>query len=61
LLRTGLAALLSASVLTPQVFWGLDKKLAQRKHFPSINWNISYSKYMRCVIALVPRSAPALA
>jgi len=29
------------------VFWGLDKKLAQRKHFPSVNWNISYSKYMR--------------
>ncbi|CCJ31010.1 unnamed protein product [Pneumocystis jirovecii] len=28
-----------------QVFWGLDKKLAQRKHFPSINWNVSYSKY----------------
>merc|ERR1711988_788668 len=21
-----------------QVFWGLDKKLAQRKHFPSVNW-----------------------
>ncbi|KAJ2937491.1 hypothetical protein O0L34_g17535 [Tuta absoluta] len=30
-----------------QVFWGLDKKLAQRKHFPSINWLISYSKYIR--------------
>ena len=30
-----------------QVFWGLDKKLAQRKHFPSLDWNISYSKYMR--------------
>lgn len=30
-----------------QVFWGLDKKLAQRKHFPSLNWNVSYSKYMR--------------
>ncbi|PLW14569.1 hypothetical protein PCANC_15824 [Puccinia coronata f. sp. avenae] len=29
-----------------QVFWGLDKKLAQRKHFPSVNWNLSYSKYM---------------
>ncbi|KAH9807389.1 ATP synthase alpha/beta family, nucleotide-binding domain-containing protein [Melampsora americana] len=29
-----------------QVFWGLDKKLAQRKHFPSVNWNASYSKYM---------------
>ncbi|KAL4944655.1 hypothetical protein BDV06DRAFT_210080 [Aspergillus oleicola] len=28
-----------------QVFWGLDKKLAQRKHFPSINTGISYSKY----------------
>jgi len=27
------------------VFWGLDKKLAQRKHFPSVNWNISFSKY----------------
>lgn len=25
-----------------QVFWGLDKKLAQRKHFPSINWLLSY-------------------
>ncbi|KAI1501088.1 V-type ATPase [Biscogniauxia marginata] len=28
-----------------QVFWGLDKKLAQRKHFPSINTSASYSKY----------------
>jgi V-type H+-transporting ATPase subunit A len=28
-----------------QVFWGLDKKLAQRKHFPSVSWLISYSKY----------------
>lgn len=28
-----------------QVFWGLDKKLAQRKHFPSVNWNISSSNY----------------
>lgn len=30
-----------------QVFWGLDKELAKRKHFPSVNWGISYSKYMR--------------
>ncbi|XP_075591076.1 V-type proton ATPase catalytic subunit A-like [Dermatophagoides farinae] len=29
-----------------QVFWGLDKKLAQRKHFPSVNWNKSYSNYL---------------
>eukprot|EP00300_Choanocystis_sp_HF-7_P022530 c21851_g1_i1.p2 GENE.c21851_g1_i1~~c21851_g1_i1.p2 ORF type:complete len:631 (+),score=137.86 c21851_g1_i1:156-1895(+) len=28
-----------------QVFWGLDKKLAQRKHFPSVNWIKSYSNY----------------
>ncbi|KAI1103076.1 V-type ATPase [Jackrogersella minutella] len=28
-----------------QVFWGLDKRLAQRKHFPSINTSVSYSKY----------------
>jgi len=27
-----------------QVFWGLDKKLAQRKHFPSVNWSISFAK-----------------
>ncbi len=32
-----------------QVFWGLDKKLAQRKHFPSINWSLSYSKYLKAL------------
>merc|ERR1711965_831874 len=37
----------SATLGIVQVFWGLDKKLAQRKHFPSVNWTISYSKYMR--------------
>jgi V-type H+-transporting ATPase subunit A len=37
----------AATLSIVQVFWGLDKKLAQRKHFPSINWNISYSNYMR--------------
>uniref|UniRef100_A0A1A9WB92 H(+)-transporting two-sector ATPase n=1 Tax=Glossina brevipalpis TaxID=37001 RepID=A0A1A9WB92_9MUSC len=37
----------SATLGIVQVFWGLDKKLAQRKHFPSINWLISYSKYTR--------------
>jgi V-type H+-transporting ATPase subunit A len=35
----------SATLSIVQVFWGLDKKLAQRKHFPSINWNLSYSNY----------------
>jgi len=37
----------SATLSIVQVFWGLDKKLAQRKHFPSVNWNISFSKYVR--------------
>merc|ERR1719504_48306 len=37
----------SATLSIVQVFWGLDKKLAQRKHFPSINWTISFSKYIR--------------
>jgi len=40
---------LNVSFLVWQVFWGLDKKLAQRKHFPSVNWLISYSKYMRAL------------
>jgi len=39
----------SATLGIVQVFWGLDKKLAQRKHFPSVNWLISYSKYMRAL------------
>jgi len=34
-----------------QVFWGLDKKLAQRKHFPSVNWLLSYSKYLNSLDA----------
>ncbi|MGC8645256.1 MAG: V-type ATP synthase subunit A [Thermoplasmata archaeon] len=28
-----------------RVFWGLDASLAQRRHFPSINWLTSYSLY----------------
>ena len=39
----------SATLGIVQVFWGLDKRLAQRKHFPSINWLISYSKYTRAL------------
>merc|ERR1719359_2669374 len=33
----------AATLSIVQVFWGLDKKLAQRKHFPSMNWLISYT------------------
>lgn len=37
----------SATTNIVQVFWGLDKKLAQRKHFPSVNWGTSHSNYER--------------
>jgi len=37
----------AATLSIVQVFWGLDKKLAQRKHFPSVNWLQSYSKYLK--------------
>ncbi|KAG1339808.1 hypothetical protein G6F62_005643 [Rhizopus arrhizus] len=41
-----------------QVFWGLDKKLAQRKHFPSVNWNLSYSKYMNVLEPYYEKNDP---
>ncbi|CAG0878533.1 unnamed protein product [Darwinula stevensoni] len=48
----------SATLGIVQVFWGLDKKLAQRKHFPSINWLISYSKYMRALDEFYDKNFP---
>jgi len=48
----------SATLGIVQVFWGLDKKLAQRKHFPSINWLISYSKYMRALEEFYDKNHP---
>jgi len=41
-----------------QVFWGLDKKLAQKKHFPSVNWNISFTKYDRPLAAYYKERNP---
>jgi len=35
----------AATLNIVQVFWQLDKKLAQRKHFPSVNWIHSWSRY----------------
>lgn len=32
-----------------KVFWGLEDKLAFRRHFPAINWLISYSLYINKV------------
>jgi len=48
----------SATLSIVQVFWGLDKKLAQRKHFPSVNWNISFSKYIRTLEPFFEESEP---
>ncbi len=28
------------------VFWGLDKDLAYSRHYPAVNWKISYSEYV---------------
>lgn len=41
-----------------QVFWGLDKKLAQKKHFPSVNWSISFSKYERTLAEYYKKTNP---
>jgi V-type H+-transporting ATPase subunit A len=48
----------SATLGIVQVFWGLDKKLAQRKHFPSVNWLISYSKYTKALEPFYDRFEP---
>ncbi len=50
----------AATLSIVQVFWGLDKKLAQRKHFPSVNWLISYSKYMRALDDFYDKNYPEL-
>jgi len=48
----------SATLSIVQVFWGLDKKLAQRKHFPSVNWLISYSKYAKALESFYEKFDP---
>ena len=48
----------SATLGIVQVFWGLDKKLAQRKHFPSVNWLMSYSKYTRALDQFYDKNYP---
>merc|ERR1712157_150754 len=49
---------ISATLSIVSVFWGLDKKLAQRKHFPSVNWNISFSNYDRALGEFYSKNAP---
>ena len=51
----------SATLSIVGAFWGLDKKLAQRKHFPSVNWNVSYAKYAAPLEAYYEKHAPGFA
>jgi len=41
-----------------KVFWALDAKLANRRHFPSINWLKSYSLYQDQLTPLLERDFP---
>jgi len=41
-----------------KVFWALDAKLANRRHFPSINWLKSYSLYQEQLTPLLERDFP---
>jgi len=40
-----------------KVFWGLDDKLAFRRHFPAINWLTSYSLYENDVVDYMRKEA----
>ncbi|HEY5998714.1 MAG TPA: V-type ATP synthase subunit A, partial [bacterium] len=40
-------------------FWGLDPSLAHRRHFPAINWKMSYSLYTESLRAHFEREAGA--
>lgn len=48
----------SATLGIVGAFWGLDKKLAQRKHFPSVNWDVSYSNYINALEPYYEKNQP---
>ncbi len=39
-------------------FWGLDAALAYRRHYPAINWNISYTLYLEMLDPWFRANAP---
>ena len=43
-----------------RAFWALDKALASARHFPSINWNDSYSEYVAEVLTWWKKEVPEL-
>jgi V/A-type H+-transporting ATPase subunit A len=44
-----------ATLKIVKVFWGLDANLAYRRHFPAINWLLSYSLYMEKIAPYIER------
>ena len=40
-------------------FWALDAKLAYSRHYPSVNWNMSYSLYLNDLELWFRENAPA--
>ena len=48
----------AATLSIVQCFWGLDKKLAQRKHFPSVNWLDSWTKSIKSLETYYDQTHP---
>ncbi|MEW6087667.1 MAG: V-type ATP synthase subunit A [bacterium] len=47
-----------ATLRIVKVFWGLEDKIAYRRHFPAINWLRSYSLYIENIEEYLKRVAP---
>ncbi|EYE88349.1 V-type ATP synthase subunit A [Fervidicella metallireducens AeB] len=44
-----------ATLKIVKVFWGLDSSLAQKRHFPAINWLLSYSLYVNKIAPYIEK------
>ena len=42
--------MISPTMQLVQSFWAIDIRLAQRKHFPSISWLESWSRYKKTAL-----------
>ncbi|MDD5773329.1 MAG: V-type ATP synthase subunit A [bacterium] len=49
-----------ATLRIVKVFWGLEDKLAYRRHFPAINWLRSYSLYLENIEEYLKTVAPEI-
>ena len=48
----------ATALSTTQVFWAFDRKLAQRKHFPEVNWLFSFSDHRHLLDDYYQRNFP---